>query len=227
MITTVIFDLDDTLYNEIDYCKSGFKATARFLAGLAESPSAEAIFTAFWESFNSGERHTIFNTALERLGINYDDELIKKMVETYRNHLPDITLPGDSEDVLKWLHSQYSLGLLTDGFLPSQRLKVDALGLEKFFECIIYTEELGREFWKPSPRAFEIILERLAQKPDNSVYIADNEKKDFIAPNKLGFSTVQLIRQAGIHTESSNEPNAQAQHKIRQITELPGLLLKL
>jgi FMN phosphatase YigB (HAD superfamily) len=31
MITTVIFDLDDTLYDEIDYCKSGFMAVAEFL----------------------------------------------------------------------------------------------------------------------------------------------------------------------------------------------------
>ena len=38
MITTVVFDLDDTLYDEIEYIKSGFTAVAEFLAEPPENP---------------------------------------------------------------------------------------------------------------------------------------------------------------------------------------------
>ncbi len=229
MITTVVFDLDDTLYDEIEYCKSGFAAVAEFLADTRDSSlvSRPSFFGVLWEQFTAGNRTKTFNTALEKLSMDYDDKLIGELIEVYRNHKPKITLPQDSRDVLCELSTKYTLALLTDGFLPGQELKVRALGIEKYFKLIVYTEQLGREFWKPSPAGFEKIMQTLGVKPENTVYIADNEKKDFIAPNKLGFLSIQLIRPARIHTDSSAEPDAAAQHTIRQISQLPELLEKL
>lgn len=227
MITTVVFDLDDTLYDEIDYCKSGFSAVAEFLSSLPQAPSAQHISDALWQQFASGNRTRTFNTALDELSFSYDDNLIARLIEVYRNHTPKITLPQDSRDVLNELKTKYTLALLTDGFLPAQRLKVQALEIKDFFQCIVYTEELGREHWKPSPAGFEKIMQTLNVRPDNVVYVADNEKKDFIAPNKLGFSTIQLTRPARIHTNYHLEPDAAAQHIISQISQLPPLLKSL
>jgi len=42
MITTVIFDLDDTLYDEVEYRRSGFASVAEFLADSPDRPSAPA-----------------------------------------------------------------------------------------------------------------------------------------------------------------------------------------
>jgi putative hydrolase of the HAD superfamily len=227
MITTVIFDLDDTLYDEVEYCRSGFACVAEFLAELPEAPTAERIFDCLWKQFTAGNHTRTFNAALEELGIACDDKLIDSAVKTYRNHIPKITLPQESRDVLCRLSDKYTLALLTDGFLPAQQLKVQALGIEKYFECLIYTEELGREYWKPSPVGFEKLMATLDVKPQDAVYVADNEKKDFIAPNKLGFLTIQVIRSARIHTESSQESGAAARYVIRKISQLPELLEKL
>jgi putative hydrolase of the HAD superfamily len=224
MITTVVFDLDDTLYDEVEYCKSGFAAVAQFLADSPGVPAAEQIFDAFWNQFAAGNHTKTFNVALYQLGISYDDKLIEELVKVYRNHTPKITLPQDSRDILNQLSSKYTLALLTDGFLPAQKLKVQALGIEKYFKCIIYTEELGRQFWKPSPVGFERLLQTLNVKPQNVAYVADNPAKDFIAPNKMGFLTVQINRPARIHTESAAEPVAAAKYVIHQLTQLPPLL---
>ena len=227
MITTVVFDLDDTLYDEIEYCKSGFTAVAEFLAELPETLPAERIFGALWEQFTAGNRTNTFNAALDQLDISYDDKRIEQLVNVYRSHIPRIKLPEDSRDVLCELRAKYTLALLTDGFLPAQQLKVQSLGIEKYFKCIVYTEQLGREFWKPSPAGFEKIIQILNAKPENMVYIADNEKKDFIAPNKLGFFTVQLIRHARLHTSVSTESVAKARFVIHKISQLPALLDEL
>ncbi len=237
MITTVVFDLDDTLYDEIEYCKSGFKAVAEFLATLPETrppsmgegkaPPAERISAVLWEQFTAGNRTKTFNSALDELGLSYDDELIGELIEIYRNHSPKISLPQDSRDVLCELSTKYTLALLTDGFLPAQQLKVSALGIEKYFKSIVYTEQLGRECWKPSPAGFEKIMQTLKVEAEDMAYVADNEKKDFIAPNKLGFSTIQLIRAARIHRTISGEPGASAQYTICEISQLSGLLEKL
>ena len=225
MIKAVIFDLDDTLYDEAEYCKSGFAAVAQFLADKPSTPSAEIIFAALWDEFSTRNRTNTFDGALVKLGINYDCQLIEKLVSIYRTHLPNLTLPQDSMDVLLQLKQKYTLALLTDGFLPAQRLKVEALGVEKFFASTIYTEELGREFWKPSTAGFEKLLKTLDVKPENAVYVADNEQKDFIGPNAMGLVTIQLIRPAGIHREVCNPiSGAAAKYKIVKIGQLPDLL---
>ena len=227
MITTVVFDLDDTLYDEIEYCKSGFAAVSEFLANLPEAPAAERIFAALWNQFTAGNRTKTFNAALDKLAISYDDRLIDELIKVYRNHVPKIALPQDSRDVLCQLSTKYTLALLTDGFLPAQQLKVQALEIEKYFKCVVYTEQLGRNCWKPSPAGFEKLMQTLNATPENTTYVADNEKKDFIAPNKLGFLTIQMVRSAGIHTEPSAESGAAARCIIRQISQLPALLERL
>jgi len=226
MITTVIFDLDDTLYDEVAYCKSGFTSVSEFFAGLPGMPSAERLFNAFWKQFIGGNHTKTFNAALDEIGIDYDGKLIQELIKVYRNHVPAIELPQESRDVLSQLSGKFTLALLTDGFLPAQQLKVQALGLEKYFSSIIYTEQLGREFWKPSPAGFEKLMKILNAKPDTMVYIADNQIKDFIAPNRLGFVTVQIIRPARLHSESSQEPDSEAHYTIGQISQLPALLGK-
>lgn len=227
MITMVVFDLDDTLYDEIEYCKSGFASVADFLADRPGYPTASRIFETLWKEFTSGNHKTTFNAALEQLGIQYDTALIEQLIEVYRSHTPDIKLPQESDDVLRRLSREYTLALLTDGFLPAQRLKVRALEIEKYFKSIIYTEQLGREFWKPSPLGFEKILQTLNAKPQNTAFLGDNEKKDFIAPNKLGLSTIRIARPARIHTEPAEKPDAAARYVIHSLSVLPGLLEKL
>jgi putative hydrolase of the HAD superfamily len=226
MITTVVFDLDDTLYDEIDYCRSGFSAAAEFLTNRLKISPAEQIFEILWKEFTSGNRTKTFNSALDTLDISYDDGLIDEIVDVYRSHIPKITLPQDSRQILDRLRPKYNLGLLTDGFLPAQKLKVQALGIEEYFKCIVYTEELGRNCWKPSPAGFNKIMDISKTGPENTVYIADNEKKDFIAPNQLGILTIQIIRPSRLHTETTGDSNAQAKYVVHQLHQLPDILNK-
>ena len=224
MIKTVIFDLDDTLYNETDYCRSGFASVAAFLASQPNTPGEEQIFNALWGQFSGGNQTRTFNAALDQLSITYDDAFIAELINQYRCHTPSLVLPQDSRNVLDQLSPNYTLGLLTDGFLPAQQLKVAALGIEKYFKAIIYTEALGREFWKPSPVAFKKILATLSAKAEETVYIADNPIKDFIAPNQLGWATIQLIRPNRVHTDLPKNPDTVPQHTIDDITKLPDML---
>ena len=226
-LKVIIFDLDDTLYDEVDYCKSGLYAAAGFLAETIEDLAVDDIFNAFWEQFCKGNQTQTFNFAIEKLGFSYNDELIEELIKSYREHKPKIKLPEDSLAVLKQLRKKYTLALLTDGFLPAQKLKVEALKIEKFFSCIVYTEELGRDYWKPSPEGFERILQTFKIQPENAVYIGDNEKKDFIAPNMLGFQTIQLIRDAHIHTTDCSKGEYAAKYIVKNISLLPDLLQQI
>jgi putative hydrolase of the HAD superfamily len=194
---------------------------------MTEKSSTNEIFDALWRQFKSGNRRQTFNEALTELGIYYDEKLIEKLVSVYRNHAPKISLPEDSRDALEQLKEKYILALLTDGFLPAQKLKVQALGIEGYLNCIIYSEQLGREFWKPSPEGLKKLLQILNTKAETTAFVADNEMKDFIAPNQLGIVTIQITRPARLHTKTSEEPWATAKYKINKISQLPALLARL
>jgi putative hydrolase of the HAD superfamily len=226
MISTVIFDLDDTLYDEVDYCRSGFAAVARFMVRFSGCLCGNDAFACLWSHFLRGNRTRTFNAALEEMGIPCDDACIAQLIEVYRAHRPQIELPADSRLVLNALKSRYILALLTDGYLPAQRLKVEALGIEPYFRRIVYTEEFGRACWKPSQVGFRKLVDTLGAPPEQMVYVGDNEIKDFIAPNQMGMLTVQVRRQRRLHADASGETDAVATLRIDRIEDLPSLLVR-
>jgi putative hydrolase of the HAD superfamily len=215
--------MDDTIYDEIDYYKSGFMVVAQKVGGDFGLKS-KTVFDCLWRIFNSGNYKTTFDAAAEKLGITLDAEYIKKLVDVLRNHKPDISLPSESRIVLEEFEGCYKLGLVTDGYLPVQELKVKALRLEKFFDCIIYTEMLGREYWKPSPAGFQKLLTDFGVSADQCVYVGDNLEKDFLAPNQMGFKTIRVVRKKRIHFGKAPSKQAQPHYEIDSITKLPELL---
>jgi putative hydrolase of the HAD superfamily len=226
MITTVIFDLDDTLYDEVDYCRSGFAAVARFMVRFQGCTCVDDALACLWRHFLAGDRTRAFNAAMEEMGIPYDENRIRQMLEVYRAHRPNLELPADSRRTLDALKERYTLALLTDGFLPGQRLKVQALGIEHYFRQIVYTEELGRQFWKPSQVGFQNIVETLGTPADRMAYVADNEGKDFIAPNQMGMLTIQVRRPRRLYAHTSDQPDATPALRIDRIEDLPSLLVR-
>jgi putative hydrolase of the HAD superfamily len=224
MIEAVVFDLDDTLYDEIDYCRSGFRSVSQFLAKSGGILCPTDVFDCLWRHFSQGNRDRTFNAAMDELGVQFDKRLIAQLVQVYRSHRPDIQLPPESARTLEALKATYTLALLTDGFLPAQRLKVQALGLEPCFSTMVFTEELGRSCWKPSPAGFEWLVEHLGIPANRMVYVADNESKDFIAPNRLGMYTIQIARPNGLHKAPCRLPDAPAKLRIARLSELEPLL---
>ena len=227
MITTVIFDLDDTLYNEVDYCKSGFTAVARYLSQtFPRRVTTDLAYTTLWDIFEGGEHTRTFNIALSALGLDCDEKFIRSLILVYRKHIPKLHLPRESRQVLDNLKPDFQLAMLTDGYLPGQRLKVKALGIQTYFKHIVYTEQLGRQFWKPSPAGFEILSKALECPFESMVYVGDNVQKDFLAPNQLGMTSIQVARALGVPRDAPDDPAAQAQFKLSSLSELPTMLAK-
>ena len=217
-IAALIFDLDDTLYPEVQYVRSGFQVIAARLADTQHNQ--DSIYQMLWQTFQTGPRDRVFNTVLQQLDRADEPQVIDELVGVYRCHRPRLQLESEVHTLLAKLKHNYKLGLITDGFLPTQQLKVEALSLEHFFDHIIYTEQLGRQFWKPSPKAFELMAQDLALTPAQCAYIADNPAKDFIAPNQLGWFTIQLLRPDRVHPDSIPPANGQPRIKINNLSEL-------
>jgi len=223
-IRAVVFDLDDTLYPEIQYVRSGFRAAARQLARPGVGPSIEAVLDELLYAFRTGPRDRVFNTVLAQLGRPSDPETINELVQVYRTHRPDLRLDPAVARTLEELRERHKLAVLSDGYLPAQQYKLEALSLRGAFDFVLFTESLGRGFWKPHPRSFELTAEALGVPPEQCAYVADNPAKDFLAPNGLGWMTVEVNQAQRLQRKEPATPEHRAQHTISSPTELPRLL---
>ena len=84
--------------------------------------------------------------------------------------------------------------------------------------------KVDNPYRKPHPFAFEQMSARLGVSPSACVYVADNPLKDFIAPNRLGWRTVQIKRLGGIYEMCAATPGGEPQHVIATLDELDRLL---
>lgn len=190
-ISGVIFDLDDTLYGEKQYVLSGYKEIARF---LGEPDAANEL----WSFFEAGV--PAIDEYLKKHG---GIELKEKCLDVYRSHYPDIRLYDGVPELLDCLKKENKkLGIITDGRVEGQKNKIAALGLEKTIDDIIITDELGGvRFRKPNETAFKIMQSRWKLPFEQMIYIGDNPKKDFIAPEKLGMKYIYFRNPDGLYFE--------------------------
>jgi putative hydrolase of the HAD superfamily len=196
MTRVVAFDLDDTLYLERDFIRSGFAAVG---AWLATQHGVRGFEACAWRLFETGRRGDIFDQVLPRLGVDPERALIDRLVRVYRAHRPTIRLDAAAAALLARLDGRCLLAILTDGFHDTQRRKIAALGLEARCRLVVCTDQWGREHWKPSPRGFLHIQEMLGASPEGCIYIGDNPVKDFRAPKALGWRTLRLRHPQGEH----------------------------
>ena len=192
----IVLDLDDTLFPERDYVRSGFTAVdAEVRRAFGRSGFGEAA----WALFESGRRGRLFDETLERLGLAADASTIESLVAVYRGHRPTIALFPDAERFVRSLAGRARAAIVSDGPLASQTQKVAGLGLERWFEPIVLTDRWGRPFWKPHERAFREIEAATGRTGAECVYVGDNPKKDFEAPRRLGWRTLRVRRPGGEH----------------------------
>lgn len=213
--TVVLFDLDDTLYKEIEFLKLGYYAVAAWLQseyGLCENPC-----NRMFETYRRGGNVFVELNESCRLNVPISDYL-----SVYRGHKPDIVLPTPTRILLDTLISRKCiLGIITDGRSITQRNKIAALGLERYVSSdhMLISEEFGCE--KPCPDNYRYF--ELKYPGCRFCYVGDNLQKDFTAPNKLGWKTICLLDNGqNIHKQhfEQTDTGALPQIKIRSLDQI-------
>ena len=191
-LKAVVFDLDDTLYGEKEYIRSGYRAVAKVI------PQVKNAERKLWRLFL--EKKPAIDEVLSMEGI-YTEEIRQRCLGVYRLHEPDIHLYDGVMKLLTKLRCHgYKLGVITDGRPEGQRAKIRVLGLGKYMDHIIVTDELGGvKYRKPNEAAFIQMADKLNVAFTQMCYVGDNIKKDFSAPLKLGMRAVWFRNQDGLY----------------------------
>lgn len=216
-IRAIIFDLDDTLYDESEYVNQAFENTAAYLAEKTGMPERKETFhRRMLELTEEYGRGRVFDRLCEEEDVNFP---VRQLVEVYRGTRPVLKLYPDAERLLQKLEERgMKTGLITDGCGKVQHEKIAALGLEERMDGVIVTDDFG--ICKPQTAVYEKCLEILDCAPQEAAYIGDNPRKDFYGARQLGMKTLRIVREKGMCVRTSAEPEWEADHCIRSLDEL-------
>ncbi|MGH2105098.1 HAD family hydrolase [Aerococcus urinaeequi] len=224
MIKALVFDLDDTLMPEYEYVFSGYRVLSNFLS-KNYNLDRDKIYLQLVNLFQIDSKN-VFNRLFDLYGISYGNEDIKELVVRYREHFPKVKPYNDVYRNLNIYRKQgYKLAIITDGFEQAQKNKIASLELEKYFDFILVTDEYGKDFWKPSPKPFEMVKNKLSVDFDEIMYIGDNPSKDFFIKKVYPITTVKINRDKAIHRKEPYLADIKEDYTIENLDMLTSLLI--
>lgn len=201
--SVVVWDLDDTLVLERDFVRSGFRAVAEHLSA-ATDVGADRVSDFLWAGFENGVRGDAFDRVHTEFAVTREVP-VPEMVEAYRTHTPALEIPAGALDLMRKLRELGARqAAITDGPLAGQRAKAEAVGLDALVDLVVFTDEWGREFWKPHERAFLTVQDHFGVDACECVYVGDNPAKDFVSPASLGWGSIRLRRDGQLHAAAED-----------------------
>jgi len=208
-IRLICFDLDNTLY---DYSSAEAEAEVHIAGIIKEKFSKdkldqEVILRIFNEIKHHHMHHDLepekfsrslwIREVIEHLGLKMTGKILdnysKTLERKYWDFLtPKIQLFPDTLYTLNSLKisSRYKIACITDSD-GAKEIKIDrirALGLDKYFDFIITTDDTKKN--KPSVENWEYLLKMSGQKVQECMMVGDHPEVDLLNAKKLGFVTV-------------------------------------
>lgn len=216
----LVFDLDDTLYDETTYVQSGFSAVAIYLSEKLKIDSNN-ILKKMKDVLDEKGRGHVFDDTLNHFGI-YSKKEVQKCISIYRLHDPKISLWPEAKSCLKRF-KENPIYIVTDGNKNTQLNKIKALGLDKIVKRYFITYRHGLKNSKPSPYCLLKIAGLEKVNAEKIVYIGDNINKDFVGIKPLGFKTIRV--KTGQHASLKKNKEFDAERTIENLNELTPQLL--
>lgn len=184
----LLFDLDDTLYPLDRFVLSGFRAVAAECErrwGVSRAESLDVLTGAFTR---------VRGRELQVLADHFhlDESVVPTLVETIREHVPELRLSELAATTLRSLAAGWTLGIVTNGRPDIQRRKVRALGLDALVSTVVYAHELGRGAGKPAAAPFLAACRALDIDPAATVFVGDDPVCDIAGAHAVGMKTIWL-----------------------------------
>jgi putative hydrolase of the HAD superfamily len=199
---TIIFDVDDTLYDQLQPFKVAFEKQFKYVTGvpidklyIASRKYSDSLFDqseAGTISLLELQTHRIM-AACQDFGIEIAYQEAIDFQETYLGEQKKITLFPEIELLFNALHKRNKqLAILTNGPEQHQSMKIHQLGLTRWVpkENLFISGAIG--YAKPAPQTFEIVEKRLNLKKDTTVYIGDSFDNDVVGAKQAGWHAIWM-----------------------------------
>lgn len=225
----LFFDLDRTIW---DYETNAANALTILFAKynlLKYFPDAEffiAVFSKYndylWEEYREGRVHKDklrvlrFEMCFKEAGFD-EPELSEKLNTEFLEISPksEKLMPGAIE-ILDYLKNKgYRMYIITNGFTPIQHIKMKYSGLEKYFDKMFTSENVGSH--KPNKDMFEYCIKSVNARKSESLMIGDDFPVDIVGARNFGIDQVFYNPTAITYTEKVT-------FEIKHLLELKKIL---
>lgn len=204
-LTTVLFDLDDTLHDDTLAYRSAAQEVAQEVAA-ERNIDALSLKTAyvshaegFWERLEARQltsrlgsvRASLWQAALHDVGLD-DAELAADCAVQYNAHRQKYfkMFPGALELLHELRDRGIKLGLVTNGFAETHRQKIALLNIGELFDAIFIADEVG--MIKPDPLLFAHACRKLESSPSSSAMVGDRYERDIHGALEAGLYTIWM-----------------------------------
>lgn len=223
-IKAVIFDLDNTLVDFMQYKRASVEAAAEAMIDAGLKMSKEEIIRKIYQIYDQFgiEDQKVFDRFLmENLGYINQRILASGIVAYRRAKEAALTLyPHTIYTLLELLKRGLKLAVVSDAPALQAWTRLVQTGLHNFFDVVVtFDDTLER---KPSPKPFLIALERLKVKPEEAIMVGDWPERDITGALSLGMITVFAK-----YGDTFGTVNSGAHFEINDIIELLDIIDKL
>jgi putative hydrolase of the HAD superfamily len=227
LIQAVIFDLDNTLTDFMRTKDSAIKAAVDAMIDAGLKVSRDEGLRRIFEIYQDKgiEYQRVFNSYLEEQVGRVDDRILAAAVVAYRRARDGslVLYPHTMLTLNRLLKDGYKLAVVSDAPRFEAWLRLCYLQLQHMFDAVLTIDDTGHQ--KPSPKPFEMVLERLQVTASGAVMVGDWPERDIAGAKEAGLHTVYA--RYGDTYQSSERPErgpSGADFEIDDLLELLAVL---
>ena len=202
MIRTVIFDIDDTLYDYLGANEKALDALSAYAQeqfgwgpGRAGQLSVEMMHRLHAQMGDVSAYHNRairFQNILEEHGLPLSPHAVR-MTDLYWKTLVDASVPspGAAETMRALNERGIRIGIGTDMTTYIQLYKLEHLGLLQYVDFVVTSEEACAE--KPSADFFACCVRKSGCRPEECLFVGDNYRKDYQGARNAGMQALWFV----------------------------------
>ena len=191
MMEAILFDLDNTLIDFIRMKRLASRVAARAMvsAGLKADPKeiSKRLFDFYLK--HGIESDDAFQRFLEKEFGKAEPRILAAGVNAYlKEKYLHLKPYSGVVETLKALKSEgLKLGVVTDGVRLKAWMRLNAAGLDKYFDVVVTFEDTGKK--KPAKEPFLKACEELKVKPEECLMVGDWMERDIEGAKAVGMKT--------------------------------------
>ena len=191
MIRAVIFDLDDTLYDQRQWLDGAWRAVAARAEAWDLDP--DRLLHALRDVAAAGsDRGGIIDGALAQVGRADVPRWRRCSTRSAPTHRPASSRTPASRPRSPRLAARVPLGLVSDGDPGVQLAKLAALGLAPHFTTVVLSDESGGRTASRTRSPSAARWPTLGVDAADAVYIGDRPVKDVAGPAAVGMRAIRV-----------------------------------
>jgi putative hydrolase of the HAD superfamily len=192
MLKAILFDLDNTLINFLEFKVQTAKAAAKAMVanGLpaSETEAYGKIFSVYDEKGIEYQK-TFYDVVKQYdLEINKAERIQQAGIIAYLQTKSEVlrTYPIVKPTLSK-LKERYKLGIVTDAPRNKAWQRLIITNLADYFDIVITLDDT--KALKPNPNSFNLALNKLGIAPESALFVGDNPERDIKGAKDLGMKT--------------------------------------